>query len=98
MELRCIRYFVAVAEELHFSRAAAKLNIATPTLSEQIRSLEASIGTQLFTRKARSVALTYVGKSFLEEARATLKQVERIERFGRRAARGDVGSVLIGYV
>jgi hypothetical protein len=89
MELRHLRYFVAVAEELHFSRAAARLNIATPTLSAQIQALEAMLGAQLFTRKTRSVALTHVGKRFLEEARATLKQADQAELAGRQAARGE---------
>jgi DNA-binding transcriptional LysR family regulator len=98
MELRHLRYFVAVAEELHFSRAAARLNIATPTLSAQIQSLEAMLGAQLFTRKTRSVALTHVGKRFLDEARATLKQADQAELVGRQAARGDIGSIAVGYV
>src|ERR1700687_3291163 len=98
MELRHLRYFVAVAEELHFSRAAARLNIATPTLSAQIQALEALLGAQLFTRKTRSVALTHVGKRFLDEARATLKQAEQAELVGRRAARGDMGSIDVAYV
>jgi DNA-binding transcriptional LysR family regulator len=98
MELRHLKYFVAVAEELHFSRAAAKLNIATPTLSAQIRALEAQLGAQLFTRKTRSVALTHVGKRFLDEARATLRQADQAELVGRRAARGDMGSIAVGYV
>ena len=98
MELRHLRYFVAVAEELHFSRAAARLNIAAPTLSAQIQALETMLGAQLFTRKTRSVALTHVGKRFLEEARATLKQASQAELVGRRAARGDTGSVAVGYV
>jgi DNA-binding transcriptional LysR family regulator len=98
MELRHLRYFVAVAEELHFSRAAARLNIAAPTLSAQIQALETSLGAQLFTRKTRSVALTHVGKRFLEEARATLKQASQAELVGRRAARGDTGSLAVGYV
>jgi DNA-binding transcriptional LysR family regulator len=98
MELRHLRYFVAVAEELHFSRAAAKLNIATPTLSAQIQGLEALLGARLFTRKTRSVALTHVGKRFLDEARAALKQVEQAELVGRRAARGDIGSIAVGCV
>lgn len=98
MELRHLRYFVAVAEELHFSRAAAKLNIATPTLSAQIRSLEALLGAQLFTRKTRSVALTQVGKRFLDEARQTLRQAAQAELVGRQAARGDIGTIAVGYV
>jgi DNA-binding transcriptional LysR family regulator len=98
MELRHLRYFVAVAEELHFSRAAARLNIATPTLSSQIQALEALLGAQLFTRKTRSVALTHVGQRFLDEARATLKQAEQAELVGRRAARGDTGSIAVAYV
>lgn len=98
MELRHLRYFVAVAEELHFSRAAARLNIAAPTLSAQIQSLEAMLGAQLFTRKTRSVALTHVGKRFLDEARATLKQADQAEMVGRQAARGDIGSIAVGYV
>ena len=98
MELRHLRYFVAVAEELHFSRAAARLDIATPTLSAQIQALEAMLGAQLFTRKTRSVTLTHVGKRFLEEARATLKQADQAEAVGRQAARGDIGSLAVGYV
>ncbi|HEY2138317.1 MAG TPA: LysR substrate-binding domain-containing protein [Xanthobacteraceae bacterium] len=98
MELRHLRYFVAVAEELHFSRAAAKLNIATPTLSSQIQALEALLGARLFVRKTRSVALTHVGKRFLEEARTALKQVERAELVGRSAAKGETGSIAIGYI
>ena len=98
MELRHLRYFVAVAEELHFSRAAARLNIATPTLSAQIQTLEASLGAQLFTRKTRSVTLTHVGRRFLEEARATLRQADQAEMVGRRAARGDLGSIALGCV
>ena len=98
MELRHLRYFVAVAEELHFTRAAARLNIATPTLSAQIRALETSLGAQLFVRKTRSVVLTQVGERFLAEARATLKQADQAEQIGRRAARGEIGSIAMGYV
>jgi DNA-binding transcriptional LysR family regulator len=98
MELRHLRYFVAVAEELHFSRAAARLNIAAPTLSAQIQALETMLGAQLFTRKTRNVALTHVGKRFLDEARATLRQANQAELVGRRAARGDTGSIAVGYV
>jgi DNA-binding transcriptional LysR family regulator len=99
MELRHLRYFVAVAEELHFSRAAERLNISTPTLSHQIRALETMLGAQLLSRKTKSaVALTQVGKRFLEEARATLRQAEKAQLAGKRAARGDIGTVAIGYI
>jgi len=99
MELRHFRYFVAVAEELHFSRAAARLNIATPTLSHQIQSLETILGAQLFARKTRSaVVLTRAGKRLLDEARATLKQADHAALVVRRAARGEVGNLAIGYL
>jgi DNA-binding transcriptional LysR family regulator len=98
MELRHLRYFVVVAEELHFSRAAARLNIAAPTLSAQIQALEAMLGAPLFTRKTRKVALTHVGRRFLEEARATLRLAEKAELVGRRAAKGEIGSLAIGYI
>ncbi len=99
MELRHLRYFVAVAEEMHFARAAARLNISAPTLSHQIGALETLLGARLFTRKTKSaVALTHAGKRFLIEARETLKQAAHAEQVGRRAARGDTGSISIGYV
>ncbi|HLH89152.1 MAG TPA: LysR substrate-binding domain-containing protein [Xanthobacteraceae bacterium] len=98
MELRHLRYFIAVAEELHFARAADKLNIAPPTLSAQIQQLETALGARLFTRKTRSVALTHVGRRFLEEARAALKQVDHAEQVGRRAAKGETGSIALGYI
>ena len=99
MELRHLRYFTAVAEELHFGRAAARLNIAAPTLSHQIGALERQLGAQLFTRRTKSaVALTQLGTRFLVEAYATLKQAAHAELVGRRAARGEVGSIAIGYI
>ena len=99
MELRHLRYFVAVAEKLHFSRAAEQLNISTPTLSHQIQALETMLGAQLLSRKKKSaVTLTQTGKRFLEEARATLRQAENAELVGKRAARGDIGSIAIGYI
>jgi DNA-binding transcriptional LysR family regulator len=99
MELRHFRYFIAVAEELHFARAAARLNIAAPTLSHQIRSLESILGARLFTRKTKTaVVLTPAGKRFLDEARATLKQADHAARVVRRAARGEVGNLAIGYL
>lgn len=98
MELRHLRYFVAVAEELHFSRAAKKLKIATPTLSAQIQTLETSLGARLFTRKTRSVVLTSVGKRFLEEAQAVIRRAENAERVARRFAMGEEGLLSIGYI
>lgn len=99
MELRHLRYFVAVAEELHFGRAAARLNISAPTLSHQILALENMLGAKLFLRRTKSVVtLTATGKRFLIEAYATLRQAANAETIGRRAARGDVGSIALGYI
>jgi DNA-binding transcriptional LysR family regulator len=98
MELRHLRYFVAVAEDLHFSRAAERLNIATPTLSAQIRALESMLGAQLFVRTTRGVTLTEAGRRVLEEARLTLSQAERTRLVGRHAGRGEVGSIALGYI
>jgi DNA-binding transcriptional LysR family regulator len=99
MELRHLRYFATVAKELHFGRAAARLNIAAPTLSHQIGALETMLGTKLFTRRTKSaVALTNAGKRFLIEAQETLRQAAHAELVGRQAGRGDAGSISIGYV
>jgi DNA-binding transcriptional LysR family regulator len=98
MEIRHFRYFVAVADELHFGRAAESLGVSVPTLSEQIRALEASLGAQLFNRKTRGVALTPVGERFLDEARLVIKQAARAEQAGRQAARGEIGTVAVGFI
>ena len=99
MELRHLRYFIATAEELHFARAALRLNISPSTLSHQIRALESFLGAQLFVRKTKTaVALTHTGKRFLDEARATIRQAEKAALLGRRAARGDVGTIAVGYL
>ena len=99
MELRHLKYFVAVAEELHFARAAERLNISAPTLSHQIGALETMLGAKLLTRKTKSaVALTNAGKRFLTAARDALKQAAYAETVGRHAARGDTGSIAVGYV
>lgn len=99
MELRHLKYFVAVAEELHFARAAARLNISAPTLSHQIRALEDMLDAKLFTRRTKSaVALTHPGAHFLMQARETLQAAEKAKLIARRAARGEVGTIAIGYV
>ena len=98
MELRHLRYFVAVAEELHFGRAAARLHIAQPPLSRQIRDLERDVGTPLFERVPRGVELTAAGRAFLPEARLTLAQAARAQRTAERAARGEIGRLRVGFV
>src|SRR4051812_47302796 len=98
MELRHLRYFVAVAEELHFGRAAKRLRIAQPPLSRQIRDLEREVGTPLFERTPRGVDLTPAGSAFLPEARLTLSQAERAQRTALRAARGETGRLRVGFV
>jgi DNA-binding transcriptional LysR family regulator len=96
MELRHLRYFVAVAEELNFTRAAQRLGISQPPLSLQIRQLEKELGTPLFYRRGRSVELTDAGKLLLEEARVILRQVETAENGVRRRARGETGRLVVG--
>ncbi|MFL5351899.1 LysR substrate-binding domain-containing protein [Archangium sp.] len=97
MELRHLRYFIAVAEELHFARAARRLRIVQPALSMQIKSLEEELGTRLLERTRRQVELTEAGRLFLEEARRTLAQAERAARVAQRAGKGELGRIEVGY-
>jgi DNA-binding transcriptional LysR family regulator len=98
MELRHLRYFVAVAEELHFHRAAERLHISQPPLSQQIRALEREIGVTLLERNRRYVTLTPAGAVFLEEAKAILEATERAADNARRVAAGELGTIRIGFV
>jgi len=97
MELRHLRYFVAVAEELHFGRAAERLRMAQPPLSLQIRVLEDELQAKLFDRTSRRVVLTEVGRSFLEDARAILASTEEAKRRAAQIARGAAGRLEIGF-
>ena len=98
MELRHLRYFIAVAEELHFRRAAERLHMSQPPLSQQIRQLEEEIGAQLLLRNQRKVELTAAGAAFLVRAREILDAVEDAAREARRVQRGEVGRLAVGFV
>jgi DNA-binding transcriptional LysR family regulator len=98
MELRHLRYFIAVAEELHFGRAAERLHIAQPPLSLQIRQLEDELGVQLFQRTRRRVELTAAGEVFLQESLKTMAQIEQAVSAAQRASRGEVGRLVIGFI
>lgn len=98
MELRHLRYFVAVAEELHFGRAAERLHMAQPPLSQQIKQLEEELGFQLFCRTKRSVRLTAAGDRFLLDTYAIFQRLDQAVEAGRRISRGEQGQLVIGFV
>lgn len=97
MNLRQLRYFVAVAEELHFGRAAVRLHISQPPLSQQIHNLEDFLGVTLFKREKKRIELTFAGQVFLDSARQLLEQSQWAIQTVRRAAKGEVGTLVIGY-
>ncbi len=97
-ELRHLRYFVAVAEELHFGRAAARLHMSQPPLSMQIQALERSLGVQLLARTQRQVSLTRAGEAFLRESVQILSRLEAAGRLAQRVSRGEVGELAVGFV
>ncbi|MBT2370679.1 LysR family transcriptional regulator [Pseudomonas fluorescens] len=97
MELRHLRYFIAVAEELHFGRAAQVLGISQPPLSQQIQALEQEVGARLFERTNRRVELSEAGRLFLQEARLVLAQVNKAADVARRAQLGELGELKIGF-
>jgi DNA-binding transcriptional LysR family regulator len=98
IELRHLRYFVAVAEELHFGRAALRLHLAQPPLSQQIRKLEEILGYPLFLRTSRAVKLTSAGEVFLERARRTLRNVQEDMDEARSIGRGEEGFLRVGFI
>jgi len=98
IELRHLRYFLTVAEELHFTRAARRLGIGQPPLSQQIQQMERELGAPLFLRNARGVALTEVGEALLNDARAILAHVQRATDHARRIARGEAGRLRLGMI
>jgi len=98
MELRHLRCLATLAEELHFGKAAERLGIAQPALTQQIQALERELGVRLFQRTKRSVHLTVAGKLTLDEALKTLQQAERTKLIASQAGRGEKGLIEIGYV
>ncbi|MCY1166480.1 MAG: LysR family transcriptional regulator [Pseudomonadota bacterium] len=98
MEFRHLRYFLALAEELHFGRAARRLSISQPPLSLNIQQLEASVGAKLFIRNSREVRLTAAGEAFVPRARALLEQAQEAGRHARDVEQGLVGRLHIGFV
>jgi len=97
MELRHLRYFVAVAEELTFAAAAKRLRVAQPALSKQVQDLEFEVGAALFHRMPRGVRLTHAGEAFLEEARETLKSATRARDRALEAAQQDAMTLRVAH-
>src|ERR1700680_3842603 len=97
MELRHLRYFVAVAEELNVRQAAARLHLSQPPLSRQIHDLEEEVGTKLFVRSQSGMQLTEAGRTFLTEARSILAQSQRAVQLAQAASRGEAGHLDIAY-
>ncbi|WP_100487368.1 acetoin biosynthesis transcriptional regulator AlsR [Sporolactobacillus pectinivorans] len=98
MELRHLIYFITVAEELHFGRAAERLQMTQPPLSKQIQQLEEEMGVTLFKRNKRHVELTTAGEFFLPEARQAIAQIDQAVDTAQRAQRGEFGRLVIGFV
>jgi DNA-binding transcriptional LysR family regulator len=98
MELRHLRYFLAVADELHFGRAAKRLNMSQPPLSQQILQLEEDLGVKLFQRTKRQVKLTWAGQMFAKESRLILAQVDHAATVAVQADQGQIGQLTIGSV
>ncbi len=98
MKFRHLEYFVAAAEELNFTRAAARLNVSQPPFSKQIQDLEVELGIQLFQREQKGVALTAAGQAFLTDAKLILQACETAVRKARRVNRGEVGELVVGYL
>ncbi|EKU99249.1 transcriptional regulator [Leptolyngbya sp. PCC 7375] len=97
MELRHLKYFLAVAKTLNFSRAAEQLNMAQPPLSQQIQALEKELGVRLFDRNKRPLQLTHAGQAFLPEVNGVMAQVKRASYIAQQASRGEVGQLVIGF-
>jgi DNA-binding transcriptional LysR family regulator len=97
IELRHLRYFIAVADELHFSRAAERLGISQPPLSQQIRDVESMLGVRLLRRTNRRVELTDAGRAYLDAARDVLRRVDAAGDLARRAERGEVGELRVAF-
>jgi len=99
MEIRHLRYFLAVAAELHFTRAAERLNISPPTLSHQIKWLETFLGVPLFVRSSKKkVSITFAGEQLQKRALGLIESFEQTQQFARQAARGEIGEIKLGYV